>query len=240
MKRNTDDFDGMKDFIISIITVVAWVLIGSIITIGYFTIETKGESIILSFISTIFTIISSLGIVATISVYFWQKKSDDKKQKIKNDIVKRILLNIIKQRTNTMSSIVEFSEDVNILKEQITITSLGAVKINESTADLIACNDSDSDKVLVNPIIMYSNHEIKEAMSQRYIMSDEMALIIEETNQLINEIDKFISIQIIDHFSRDDLLLDIKSSTLSETKKGGRFDYTTKLNELHERVSTLH
>ncbi|HCD1112223.1 TPA: hypothetical protein JD712_RS02405 [Proteus mirabilis] len=238
MKRNTDDFDGMKDFIISIITVVAWVLIGSIITIGYFTIETKGESIILSFISTIFTIISSLGIVATISVYFWQKKSDDKKQKIKNDIVKRILLNIIKQRTKTMSSIVEFSEDVNILKEQITITSLNAVKINESTANLIAY--SDCNEVLLNPVIMYSNEEMKEAMSKRYTTSDEVVLITEEVNQVINEIDKFISIKIIDHLSRENFHFKIKYNRLSETKKGGRFDYITELNELHERVLALH
>lgn len=77
MKRNIDDFDGMKDFIISIITVVAWVLIGTIVIIGYFTIETKGESIMLSFISTIFTIISSLGIAVTIGVYFWQKNDQE-------------------------------------------------------------------------------------------------------------------------------------------------------------------
>ncbi|NBM74048.1 hypothetical protein GWI83_00615, partial [Proteus sp. G4444] len=51
MKRNIDDFNGVGDFIISIVTVVAWVLIGTIVIIGYFTIETKGESIIISFVS---------------------------------------------------------------------------------------------------------------------------------------------------------------------------------------------
>lgn len=74
MKRNIDDFDGMKDFIISIVTVIAWALIGVIIAIGYFTMETKGESVILSFISTIFTVISSLGILATIGVYLAQDR----------------------------------------------------------------------------------------------------------------------------------------------------------------------
>ncbi|EJD6083651.1 hypothetical protein M0J74_RS19530 [Providencia rettgeri] len=87
MKRNIDDFDGMKDFIISIIGAVAWFLIGAIVIIGYFTVETKGESIMLSYISTIFTIISSLGIAATIGVYFWQKKDaqdiNEKKRKEK-------------------------------------------------------------------------------------------------------------------------------------------------------------
>lgn len=74
MKRNIDDFDGMKDFIISIIGAVAWCLIGTIVIVGYFTVETKGESILISFISMFFTIVSSLGILATIGVYFWQKK----------------------------------------------------------------------------------------------------------------------------------------------------------------------
>lgn len=73
MKHNIDNFNGVSDFIISIVIVVAWVLIGTIVVIGYFTIETKGESVMLSFISTIFTVISSLGIAATIGVYFWQK-----------------------------------------------------------------------------------------------------------------------------------------------------------------------
>lgn len=92
MKRNIDDFDGMKDFIISIITIVAWVLIGAIIIIGYFTIETKGENIIISFVSMIFTIISSLGILGTIGVYFWQR-NDAKKlaSKVEKSILKMII-----------------------------------------------------------------------------------------------------------------------------------------------------
>lgn len=91
MKRNIDDFDGMKDFIISIITVLAWVLIGTIVIIGYFTIETKGESLMLSFISTIFTIISSLGISATIGVYFWQKNDLEKQREKKITAINNIL-----------------------------------------------------------------------------------------------------------------------------------------------------
>lgn len=74
MKRNIDDFDGMKDFIISIVTVIAWVLIGTIIAVGYLTIKTEGESIVLTFISTIFTALSSLGILATIGVYLAQDR----------------------------------------------------------------------------------------------------------------------------------------------------------------------
>ncbi len=78
MKRNIDEFNGMKDFIIGIVTVIAWVLIGAIVIIGFFTINTKGESVILAYISTIFTIISSLGIVATVGVYFLQKINNER------------------------------------------------------------------------------------------------------------------------------------------------------------------
>ncbi|MBC4002702.1 hypothetical protein [Morganella morganii] len=82
MKRNIDDFDGMKDFIISIVSAIAWFLIVTTVVVGYFTVETKGESIVISFISMFFTIISSLGIFATIGVYFKQKK-DTKENKRK-------------------------------------------------------------------------------------------------------------------------------------------------------------
>lgn len=80
MKRNIDDFDGMKDFIISIVGAVAWFLIGTIVIVGYYTMETKGESVIISFVSMIFTMVSSLGILATIGVYFWQRKESERKQ----------------------------------------------------------------------------------------------------------------------------------------------------------------
>ncbi|HAU5557215.1 hypothetical protein [Proteus mirabilis] len=105
MKRNIDDFNGMKNFIISIVTVIAWVLIGTIVIIGYFTIETKGESLMLSFISTIFTIISSLGISATIGVYFWQKNDALNKQKDFDDrIIEKIefKLKLIKLTINSL------------------------------------------------------------------------------------------------------------------------------------------
>ncbi|HBC6251542.1 TPA: hypothetical protein KEW43_000828 [Proteus mirabilis] len=96
MKRNIDDFNGVGDFIISIVTVVAWVLIVAIITIGYFTIETKGEGIILSYISTIFTVISSLGIVATLVVYFRQKKDQEIRDKRNIDNKKESIKHLIK------------------------------------------------------------------------------------------------------------------------------------------------
>ncbi|EPK7483586.1 hypothetical protein [Proteus mirabilis] len=114
MKRNIDDFNGMKDFIISIVTVIAWVLIGIIIAIGYFTMETKGGSAILSFISTIFTVISSLGIVATIGVYFWQKsdkQADNEKIiisykmaiDVEKESVQAYIQNMIKMRETILS-----------------------------------------------------------------------------------------------------------------------------------------
>ncbi|EPZ9228849.1 hypothetical protein JEO92_18285 [Proteus mirabilis] len=78
MKRNIDDFDNETDFIISIVTVIAWVLIGVIVAIGYLTVETKGEGIMLNYITTFFTALSGMGIAVGFIVYILQKK--DKKK----------------------------------------------------------------------------------------------------------------------------------------------------------------
>ncbi len=149
MKRNIDDFDGMKDFIISIITVLAWVLIGTIVIIGYFTIETKGEGIILSYISTIFTAISSLGIAATIGVYFWQKKAEDNKQ---HDINKKLLPYIIKKSEsiiNIISSIyrhigeIETNASVYINNDKLALYCLSENNGNIDEVINLKCNEHD-------------------------------------------------------------------------------------------------
>lgn len=228
----------IEDCLISIL-IKGFITVVSLSVLYYISIQIWGAKAETSVkLSNIFSFISSISIISTVVIYKLQKKEDNKKQKIKDDIVKRIILNTIEQRNNTIRSIIEFSEDIDTFKKQTTTTSLKSVKINESTANLIAC--SYDNKVLLKPIIMYNSDGMKEAMYNRYAISDEMALITEETNQLINEIDKFISIRIIDHLSRDDFPSNIKFSNLSETKKGGRYDYHTKLNKLHERISSLH
>ncbi len=107
MKRNIDDFDGMKDFIISIIMVVAWILIGTIIVVGYYTIETKGESIIISLVSMVFTMISALGIGVTIIVYYLQKASEN----IKINKVKKSLIEDLSQIIDNIQKILDFNND---------------------------------------------------------------------------------------------------------------------------------
>ncbi|MEQ4692636.1 MULTISPECIES: hypothetical protein [Providencia] len=122
MKHNIDDFDGMKDFIISIVTIVAWIIIGAIIAIGYFTIETKGESIIISFVSMIFTIISSLGILVTIGVYFWQR-SDAKK--LASEVEKSILKMIFSECERVESELEHAKNVFSVLDKRklVNITS---------------------------------------------------------------------------------------------------------------------
>ncbi|WP_374446311.1 hypothetical protein [Providencia sp.] len=145
MKRNIDDFDGMKDFIISIVTVIAWVLIGTIVIIGYFTIDTKGESIIISFVSMVFTIISSLGIAVTIGGYIWQKSyTETLKEKEKNELKKSIkkiaeneLININIDFESASSSLNQGDIDkcssilLNINTETIQKCAYDSAKINE-------------------------------------------------------------------------------------------------------------
>ncbi|MEM7986546.1 hypothetical protein Q4R37_17840, partial [Morganella morganii] len=120
MKRNIDDFDGMKDFIISVITVVTWFLIVTIVIVGYFTVETKGESVIISLISMFFTIISALGIVVTITVYCLQK--DSKNKEIRR--VKSALADDLSQLIDTIERILDFpvNDDAMILKNESGIS----------------------------------------------------------------------------------------------------------------------
>lgn len=145
MKRNIDDFNGMSDFIISIVTVVAWVLIGTIVIIGYFTIETKGESIIISFVSMVFTIISSLGIIATISVYLWQK----------NDFINQ---NILKSKA--IESIIKSEcEKINLVIEQLIycFTLIGDEK-NEIDEINLRYNNYNYNYISVNHRIYNENY----------------------------------------------------------------------------------
>ncbi|MEM8049743.1 hypothetical protein Q4R30_16610, partial [Morganella morganii] len=116
MKRNIDDFDGMKDFILSVITVVAWFLIVTIVIVGYFTVETKGESIMISLISMFFTIISALGIVVTITVYCLQKNSKNKKI----NRIKIALIDDLSQLFYAIEKILDFpaNDDAMILKNE--------------------------------------------------------------------------------------------------------------------------
>lgn len=135
MKRNIDDFDGMKDFIISVITVVAWVLIGAIIVIGYFTIETKGESTILSFVSTIFTIISSMSIIATILIYFLQKNDDVKKQ---HELDEKVLSHV----TPKIEAIIEY---IRIANE--TISNIEKYKLIKIENKILIRQEKESDSL---------------------------------------------------------------------------------------------
>ncbi|MEQ4907395.1 hypothetical protein [Proteus vulgaris] len=144
MKRNIDDFDGMKDFIISIVAIVAWVLIGSIISICYFTIETKGESVALSFISTIFTIISSLGIIATIGVYFKQKKDQESRDNENHNKKKESIKRLIKK------CVVDFDYCINEVESNLFVGDINEAvnklnKINNKNIEicLIASKDID-------------------------------------------------------------------------------------------------
>ncbi|MFV5933095.1 hypothetical protein ACLIJZ_00365 [Proteus mirabilis] len=125
MKRNIDDFNGMKDFIISIVTVIAWVLIGVIIAIGYFTMETKGESVIISFVSMIFTMVSSLGILATIGVYFWQKNDEKNKQNETN----AKLCYFLSEKIAHLQSLIKFVKMINNEKIKITRVMLNGSEI---------------------------------------------------------------------------------------------------------------
>lgn len=144
MKRNIDDFDGMKDFIISIVGVVAWFLIGVIVIVGYFTIKTKGESILISFISMFFTIVSSLGIAATIGVYFKQKKDQEIRDNENNNKKKNSIKHLINKYVE------DFYHCINEVESSLFVGDINEAvnklnKINNKNIEicLIASKDID-------------------------------------------------------------------------------------------------
>lgn len=170
MKRNIDDFNGMSDFIISIVTVVAWVLIGTIIAIGYFTIETKGESVMLSFVSAIFTIISSLGIAATIIVYFKQKNDSNT---LRNEDLskKKDAIKII-----TRKNVIDITHQVRLIAAHVQ-------RAMHDDGLKIANN--------INPVgiekCLFDSSEINHDMF--YVISDLLDAIYDHKNILIDEIE---------------------------------------------------
>lgn len=174
MKRNIDDFYGMKDFIISIIGAVAWFLIGTIVVIGYFTVKTKGESVMLSFISTIFTIISSLGIAATIGVYFWQKKDSINKAMVTSESVNSSHNKVIydegmkiKQSLEQLISIKNTIISSNGKVKIITTNGFQFVKPNNNKELPLQLRNVDSIRELYISSSSCSNQDIYE--SARFI-----------------------------------------------------------------------
>ncbi len=201
MKRNIDDFNGMTDFIISIITVVAWVLIGAIVTVGYFTIETKGESVILSFVSTIFTIISSLGVLATIIVYFKQKNDSDTLQN-KELSKKKDAIRII-----TKKNVVDINYQVKLIAEHVKSAMFdNALKIANSinTTKIEKCllDSSEVDHDMFHIIsdlldTTYANKnslidEIEQIKARHYKKISEKKFIPNEENKMANLLNGFI------------------------------------------------
>ncbi|HHR6128572.1 TPA: hypothetical protein ACS72K_000126 [Providencia alcalifaciens] len=126
MKRNIDDFDDMKDFIISIVTVIAWVLIGTIVFTGFFIKETNNVNYFLSIISTIFAAISSIGVISAFVVYYWMKRDNNNEQRRRDNIARDDLLYLCEYYLDVISQINTFSYET---------AHINAVEIDGSVID---------------------------------------------------------------------------------------------------------
>lgn len=206
MKRNIDDFDGMKDFIISIVGAVAWFLIGTIAIIGYYTIETKGESILISFISMFFTIISSLGIAVTIGVYFRQKKDHEANiSSINSKIIshaKTQLKDTFNEFTQKILQIKSISDFINKEYKNSRMYNLQiydvSIKINYnkyiltfSLKDESEWNESSTDIAIIkktNPIrnMTFIFNDIENNITQVMKINDTVSSIDIELSEKIN------------------------------------------------------
>lgn len=196
MKRNIDDFDGMKDFIISIITVVAWVLIGVIVTIGYFTIETKGESVILSFVSTIFTIISSLGIAATIGVYFWQRNDTKKRQ---NEYDKNFFSDIKSAAEEFIDASKRYKNAFETILKNYDKTRDNIIKLKSYSTLIIKVERGAALKNLAFVTNCEPTLNLEKTRMDPALLSNEKYIFYNEAKSTLKEVDNFIKGFILDN-----------------------------------------
>lgn len=209
MKRNIDDFDGMKDFIISIVGVVAWFLIGTIVIAGYFIVETKGESIILTLVSTIFTMVSSLSIIVTIYVYNSQKNREDKKQKVIDNI-------IISNLNKSLSILKKVIYGVNEFYKNEYSEHYKEIKLLRSEPYLLAAFN-DKKAPVYYKIIEFKNASValQEAMNMKYKASEYLIFILDQADYIIEDFNNIFNHSLIDILKNEKLDNNIKIGALN-------------------------
>ncbi|SUC14457.1 Uncharacterised protein [Proteus vulgaris] len=185
--------------------------------------------------STFFSFTSTFGILATIFVYYMQKESDDKKQKARDDIIKRNIKSIIKEKKDTINDINEFINS-SFQEEIISFKVEYSVKLPIALISLIENNELFQYK-----IIRISNNELlKEAISNRYKVSDEIAQSVEELKKIIYHLDRHVSMAIIDKLSREEIHNRNKIKILIDFRDRISLDYLSKLDEIMKRITPLH
>lgn len=181
--------------------------------------------------STLFSFTSTFGILATIFVYYMQKKSDDKKQKTKDNIIKRNIKSTIEEKKDTINDINEFISS-SFHGENISFKVERSIKLPVALISLT----HDNGLFQYKSIRISNNELLKEAMSNRYMASDEVAQSIEELCQIVNQLDKHVSMVIIDKLSREDFPNRIKIKLLTGFRDNISPSYLSKLDEIMQRI----
>ncbi|HDT3934565.1 TPA: hypothetical protein QHP06_003160, partial [Morganella morganii subsp. morganii] len=132
-----------KNIIFWISTASISLIIFGIFIIDTFVTDAKGKdklSIIFSYLSTVFAILSSLGILSTIGVYLAQKKHiHETNNEIKSSVLK-ILTDAVKLNDN----FIEFTNnDTREIKSIIKNTNSDSPVIESSLSFMITTNDED-------------------------------------------------------------------------------------------------
>lgn len=249
MKRNIDDFDGMKDFIISIITVVAWVLIGVIIAIGYFNMETKGESVIISFVSMIFTIVSSLGILATIGVYFWQKNDINDKKKCRDSLIKKELTRICDYYKKIIDDIKRLSTAIDeheASKEEGEEEGKIEIVIRGKYINVFVFykNNNNNNETLLDPLIINQNKKniLDHIAYNTEFLDEKIYEILLKIYELEDTIDSYIDQSIINNiYSKkiDKAKIDELKGYSKSHKSNGFNKHQSTIDEIRTDISNI-
>ncbi|QIC15350.1 hypothetical protein G3341_06335 [Providencia vermicola] len=212
MKRNIDDFDGMKDFIISIVGAVAWFLVVAIITIGYFTIDTKGESIMLSYTSTIFTIISSISILVTILTYHGSKKHNETIEIKRNELNAKKSIHFIKQETIFLKKLLEDNISAFELLMKIEYEKLTIFQNNNTIAIYIFLKEDDP--LYTTSVVI---HRLNGILNNGYI---EKLFGIKQYERQINNIESLIL-----SIRQNDIHYDRLPSSITNNIKQAKYEF---------------
>lgn len=130
-------------------------------------------------ISSFFGFTSTFGILATIFVYHMQKKSDDKKQKNRDEIIKRYIISDINENLKTVLDIKNF-----IGSEYYPHFNKVEIERCKDLGYMISAKDNHGDLIFINIIRVNNGNSIREAMKIRHLASDEVTKLAEEVDSL--------------------------------------------------------
>ncbi|HHO0367450.1 TPA: hypothetical protein ACRR5U_001171 [Morganella morganii] len=220
-----------EEYFCSAMVVLFWSIIAlTIFFLGYSFIY-YSDIDLASKISSGFSFVSSLSIFVTIIIYFMQKKSDDEKQRTRDEIVKRNLNIALSSHKTTILNILKFIEDdfeenyKSIMTEKGKYNSLALIALGV-----------DNQVIQYQSVHVVHGEFIKESMKERHSCSSTTAQLVEEINHFSRKFTKFINFAVIDKLSRDNFPIRTKINIIKNFKESEANRFMSEITRLRDRI----